>query len=121
VVGIGLHGRGDDPRLLNWLELPREQGGDHLLMAPIRVRDEAEERREEDAINPSSRCCIGKRTRAERTRLAYVALHARAPILHLYLHPKVQRCGRLADFSADARSLLTDLWLAIGDTWPHCR
>jgi hypothetical protein len=50
--GIGLHGRGDDPRLLNWLELPREQGGDHLLMAPIRVRDEAEERREEDAINP---------------------------------------------------------------------
>ena len=28
-VGVGLHGRGDDPRLLNWLELPREQGGDH--------------------------------------------------------------------------------------------
>jgi hypothetical protein len=43
--------------------------------------------------------------RAERARLAYVALHARAPLLHLYLHPKsampTARC-----FSADARSLL---------------
>ena len=50
VVGVGLRGRADDPRLLNWLEIPREQGGDHLVMAPIRVRGDDDEG-EDDAIN----------------------------------------------------------------------
>ena len=45
VVGVGLRGRPDDPRLLNWLEIPRESGGDHLVMAPIRVRGDDESRR----------------------------------------------------------------------------
>jgi ATP-dependent helicase/nuclease subunit A len=115
VVGIGLHGRGDDPRLLNWLELPREQGGDHLLMAPIRVRDEAEEREEEDAINPFIEMLHRERMRAERARLAYVALTRARRSLHLYLHPKVSDEDGSRIFSADARSLLHSLWLAIGD------
>src|SRR5262249_18546926 len=38
VLGVGLFGRGDDSRLLNWLELPRGGDADDLLMAPIRVR-----------------------------------------------------------------------------------
>ena len=115
VVGIGLHGRGDDARLLNWLELPREQGGDHLLMAPIRVRDEAEERREDDTINPFIEMLLRERARAERSRLAYVALTRARRSLHLYLHPKVRDEDGSITFSADARSLLHNLWLAIGD------
>ncbi|MFL6785850.1 MAG: 3'-5' exonuclease, partial [Sphingomicrobium sp.] len=30
VVGLGRATRGSESRLLNWLEIPREQGGDHL-------------------------------------------------------------------------------------------
>jgi hypothetical protein len=115
VVGIGLHGRGDDPRLLNWLELPREQGGDHLLMAPIRVRDETEEMNGEDAINPFIEMLHRERTRAERARLAYVALTRARRSLHLYLHPKVSEEDGSLKFSADSRSLLHSLWLAIGN------
>ncbi len=113
VVGIGLHGRGDDPRLLNWLELPRAEGRDHLLMAPIRVRDESEEQAEEDAINPFIEMLHRERMRAERTRLAYVALTRARRSLHLYLHPKVRDENGTLTFSADARSLLHDLLPAI--------
>ncbi len=115
VVGIGLHSRGEDSRLLNWLELPREQGGDHLLMAPIRVRDEAEERDEDDMINPFIEMLHRERTRAERARLAYVALTRARRSVHLYLHPKVSDEDGSTTFSADSRSLLHNLWLAIGD------
>ena len=68
VVGIGLRGRGDDARLLNWLELPRAQGGDHLLMAPIRVRDETGRSQEDDAINPLHRACCCAIARAPNVR-----------------------------------------------------
>ena len=71
VVGVGLRGRGDDPRLLNWLEIPREQGGDHLVMAPIRVRgDDDDGERRRDQPLPAS-CCIAsapaRNARARRT------------------------------------------------------
>jgi len=115
VVGMGLHGRGDNPRLLNWLELPREQGADHLLMAPIRVRDETEEMNEDDSINPFIEMLHRERTRAERARLAYVALTRARRSLHLYLHPKVSEEDGSLTFSADSRSLLHSLWLAIGN------
>ena len=56
VVGVGLHGRGDETRLLNWLELPRAGGGDHLLMAPIRVRDADDDGATMRSIATSSGC-----------------------------------------------------------------
>ena len=56
VVGVGLRGRADDPRLLNWLEMPREQGGDHLVMAPIRVPRQTRKR---TTTTPSTSTCSG--------------------------------------------------------------
>jgi ATP-dependent exoDNAse (exonuclease V) beta subunit len=112
VLGVGLHGRGDDVRLLNWLELPRASGGDHLLMAPIRVRDA--ENDEQDAINRFIEVLHKERTQAERTRLAYVALTRARRSLHLYLHPRQREADGNLEFSADSRSLLHSLWPAIG-------
>ena len=59
--------------MLNWLEIPREQGADHLVMAPIRVRGE-DDSGDDDAINEYLRLLHKERERAERTRQAYVAL-----------------------------------------------
>ena len=89
VVGVGLRGRGDDPRLLNWLEIPREQGGDHLVMAPIRFRGD-DEAAGDDAINLYLKQLHRERARAERARQAYVALTRARRSLHLFVHPRVK-------------------------------
>ena len=118
VLGVGRRGRGDDARLLNWLELPRASGGDHLLMAPIRVRDEDEEH-EEDAINPFIKLLHKQRALAERSRLAYVALTRARRSLHVYLHPVETESDGEPDFNADTRTLLHNLWPAIADEIAH--
>ena len=81
MVGVGRRGRGDEARLLNWLQLPREDGADHLLMAPIRYRGSEDET--DDAINAYLGLLHKERSRAERTRLAYVALTRAKRSLHL--------------------------------------
>ncbi|HEY6125819.1 MAG TPA: 3'-5' exonuclease, partial [Steroidobacteraceae bacterium] len=113
VVGVGLRGRGDDPRLLNWLEMPREQGGDHLVMAPIRYRGD-EEDDEDDAINQYLKELHRERARAERARQAYVALTRAKRSLHLFVHPRVKETDGGLDFGAETNSLLHNLWPAIG-------
>ena len=113
ILGVGRRGRGDDPRLLNWLELPRAQGDDHLVMAPIRVRDEDSDA-ESDSINPYIDLLHRERLRNERARLAYVALTRARRSLHLYLHPRRRDVDGETEFNADARSLLHCLWPALG-------
>ena len=76
------------PRLLNWLELPRAAGGDHLLMAPIRVRDDDDERKTRLDQPSIIDWLHQERARAERARLAYVALTRARRSLHLYVHPR---------------------------------
>jgi ATP-dependent exoDNAse (exonuclease V) beta subunit len=105
VVGVGRRVRGDDARLLNWLEIPRESGGDHLLMAPIRARGEVADP-DEDAINRYLRLLRSERQREERSRLAYVALTRARRTLHLYVHPRMKETEGVAAFSANAGSLL---------------
>jgi ATP-dependent helicase/nuclease subunit A len=111
VLGMGLVGRGDDTRLLNWLELPRADGGDHLLMAPIRVRDRDDD--EQDSINRFIESLHKDRARAERARLAYVALTRAKRSVHLYLHPRQHEADGKVSYGADSRSLLHNLWKAI--------
>jgi ATP-dependent helicase/nuclease subunit A len=113
VIGVGRRGRGDESRLLNWLEIPREQGGDHLLMAPIRVRGEDEDA-DDDAINAYLRFLHRERGRAERARQAYVALTRARHSLHLFVHPRVKETEGVIDFSPEPNSLLFNLWPAIG-------
>jgi ATP-dependent exoDNAse (exonuclease V) beta subunit len=113
VVGVGLRGRGEDPRLLNWLEIPREQGGDHLVMAPIRFRGDDEEAGD-DSINLYLKELHRERARAERARQAYVALTRAKRSLHLFVHPRVKEADGVLSFTADSSSLLHSLWPAIG-------
>jgi ATP-dependent exoDNAse (exonuclease V) beta subunit len=113
VVGVGLRGRADESRLLNWLEMPREQGGDHLVMAPIRYRGDDEDDGD-DAINLYLKALHRERKRAERAREAYVALTRARRSLHLFVHPRVKEVEGELDFGADANSLLHNLWPAIG-------
>lgn len=112
VVGVGRLGRGDEARLLNWLEIPRESGGDHLLMAPIRMRGEDVEA-EDDAINRYLRLIHKERLRAERSRLAYVALTRAKRTLHVYIHPRVREAEGVLSFAPTANSLLHTLWPAL--------
>jgi ATP-dependent exoDNAse (exonuclease V) beta subunit len=113
VLGIGRRGRGDESRLLNWLELPREEGDDLLLMAPIRARDEHDDR-EDDAINSFIRLLHRARAHEERSRLAYVALTRARRSLHVYLHPTVEDPDGDPVFAPAANTLLRNLWAAIG-------
>jgi ATP-dependent helicase/nuclease subunit A len=114
VVGVGLRGRADDPRLLNWLEIPREEGGDHLVMAPIRFRGD-DEAPGDDAINLYLKQLHRERARAERARQAYVALTRAKRSLHLFVHPRVKEKDGVLEFGADSNSLLHSLWPALGD------
>jgi ATP-dependent exoDNAse (exonuclease V) beta subunit len=111
VVGVGRRGRGDDSRLLNWLELPREAGPDHLLMAPIRYRGNEEE--SDDAINGYLALLHRERARAERTRLAYVALTRAKRSLHLFAHPIAREVDGTPVYRAGSGTLLDNLWPAL--------
>ena len=113
VVGVGLRGRSDESRLLNWIEMPREQGADHLVMAPIRYRGDDEDDGD-DAINLYLKALHRERKRAERAREAYVALTRARRSLHLFVHPRVREVDGVFDFTADSNSLLHNLWPAIG-------
>ena len=112
IVGVGRRGRGDDARLLNWLELPREDGDDHLLMAPIRYRGSEDET--DDAINAYLGLLHKERSRAERTRLAYVALTRARRSLHLFAHPIAREVDGERVYRAGTNTLLDNLWPALG-------
>lgn len=111
VVGVGRRGRGDDVRLLNWLELPREDGDDHLLMAPIRYRGSDEEA--DDALNAYLGSLHQERSRAERSRLAYVALTRARRTLHLFAHPIAKDIDGERSYRPGANTLLDNLWPAL--------
>ncbi|HTU66225.1 MAG TPA: UvrD-helicase domain-containing protein [Steroidobacteraceae bacterium] len=113
VVGVGRATRGDESRLLNWLEIPREQGGDHLVMAPIRMRTE-DDSPEDDAINEYIRMLHKERLRAERTRQAYVALTRAKRSLHVFTHPNTRDVDGVREYSARSGTLLHNLWPAFG-------
>ena len=113
VVGIGLKGRNDDPRLLNWLELPRDADRDHLLMAPIRHRGDEDE--EDDAINTFVGQLHKDRVRAERTRQAYVALTRARRTLDVFIHPVEKDSDGERSYRPERNSLLDNLWPALGD------
>jgi ATP-dependent exoDNAse (exonuclease V) beta subunit len=114
VVGVGRRGRNDDSRLLNWLELPREQGADHLLMAPIRYRG-SDDDDENEGINAFLDMLHRERARAERARQAYVALTRARRSLHLFVHPVSEETegDQERRYRAQKNSLLESLWPAI--------
>lgn len=77
-IGRALN-RGADP-LLRWLDLPREDGGSDLLMAPIRPVAEDPD----DALGRYIRRLSDVRSRNEQARLLYVAATRAKESLHWY-------------------------------------
>jgi ATP-dependent helicase/nuclease subunit A len=110
VVGVGRRGRGDEARLLNWLEMPRERESDHLVMAPIRHRSDEDE---DDDINRYLKHLHLERSRAERTRQAYVALTRARRTLHVFIHPAAQEVDGETQYRPGANTLLENLWPAV--------
>jgi ATP-dependent exoDNAse (exonuclease V) beta subunit len=112
VVGVGRATRGDESRLLNWLEIPREAGGDHLIMAPIRARGD-DDSGDDDEINEYLKALHRERVRAERTRQAYVALTRARRTLHVFVHPNVRDVDGVREYSPRSGTLLHNLWPAL--------
>jgi ATP-dependent helicase/nuclease subunit A len=117
VPSIGMKGRSDEARLLNWLELPRAGEPDDLLMAPIRARNLGEGL-EDDAINVFLAGMHRERARAERSRLAYVALTRAKESLHLFVHPTP---GEAGSWEFTKNTLLDNLWPALERVLPEAR
>jgi ATP-dependent helicase/nuclease subunit A len=118
VPGIGMSGRPDESRLLNWLELPRAGEPDDLLMAPIRARNLGEGQ-EDDAINRFLGGLHRARARAERSRLAYVALTRAKSSLHLFVHPVPGEDEGAWTFKKN--TLLENLWPALEAALPEAQ
>ncbi len=114
VLGLGLRGRGDDSRLLNWLQLPRKDGRDHLIMAPLRFRDQDDEEKD-DEINQYLRAIHRDRAIEERGRQAYVALTRARYSLHVYVHPRTTEKDGVFSFAPPSNTLLHNLWPALGE------
>ncbi len=112
VVGVGRRGRSDEQPLLNWLEIPREEGGDHLVMAPIRVRVH-EDDDEDEQINAWIEELRIARARNERARQAYVALTRAKRSLHVFVHPTRREKDGVVEYSRHKNSLLEVLWPAL--------
>ena len=102
--GLGRRGRGDQSKLLNWLEI-----GGHLLLAPIKETGE-----ENDPTNVYLREIEKQKARLETARLLYVAVTRAKKTLHLLGH--VNDKGK-----PDGASLLNYLWSAVGDQFAGAR
>jgi ATP-dependent helicase/nuclease subunit A len=114
VLGIGMRGRGDESRLLNWLQLPQKAGRDHLIMAPLRFRDQDDET-EDDDINQYLRAIHRDRAVEERARQAYVALTRARYSVHVYVHPRTTEKDGVFSFAPPSNTLLHNLWPALGE------
>ena len=89
--------------LLNWIDLPRADGGSELLMAPVAVSGD-EHAQELGALIGR---LVAQRATHERTRLMYVAATRARHSLYLSAAPVLRPDGTIRP---DPRSLLACLW-----------
>ena len=94
--------------LLNWIDLPRGDGGSDLFMAPVPPVGQAQEEKLTRLVGR----WLQERATQERTRLAYVAVTRAKQTLWLSAAPKVRRDGTPVQ---QARSLLLTLWPALAE------
>ena len=104
--GLGYQPRGNDPRLLVWLERPRMHRGADLLLAPIRERSQ-----DDDPIYRYLELLDGRKAEHEDGRLLYVAATRAKARLHLIGHATVKD----GEARPNPRSLLSRLWEVVGD------
>jgi ATP-dependent exoDNAse (exonuclease V) beta subunit len=109
VPGLGRRPRGDDARLLHWLEHTRESGRVDLLLAPISRRGEDKNRIAAylDRLNK-------EKGYFEDGRLLYVAATRAKRRLHLLGHTGVRERGGEFELMHPPRdSLLASLWSVV--------
>jgi ATP-dependent exoDNAse (exonuclease V) beta subunit len=104
VPGLGRAPRGDDTKLLQWLERPLSGGPPDLLMAPVRGVGE-----EEDAIYRFLKRVDDTKARHEELRLLYVAATRARQRLYLLGHTEYQSDKEELK-PPRASSLLAALW-----------
>jgi ATP-dependent helicase/nuclease subunit A len=92
--------------LLRWIDLPRPHGGCDLMLAAAPAVGAEEDDRLGELIGRR----LDERTRAERTRLLYVAVTRARRTLWLSAAPASRQDGSL---KPDGRSLLERLWPAL--------
>ncbi len=97
--------RGREP-LLRWLDLPRQQEGSDLIMAPAPVIGDEEP----GEVGAYLKRLMAGRAAHEQVRLLYVAATRAKRSLHLYAAPKPRSDGLIAPRS---RTLLARLWPAL--------
>lgn len=105
VPALGRPPRKDDPRLLEWLELPGEDSASDLLLAPV-----PEKGTEGPTLAGFLRDIERIKDRHETGRLLYVAATRARRELHLLGHATVNKDGELR---TAPRSLLRKLWPAV--------
>ncbi|MFT3905072.1 MAG: UvrD-helicase domain-containing protein [Steroidobacteraceae bacterium] len=103
--GLGRRSRGDAEPLLHWLDLPRDDQGSDLLLAPIR---EVEGVRVSGGLGDYIRGLRADRQKLERLRLMYVAATRARRELHALLHVDAQG-------EPQSGSPLELLWPALAD------
>jgi len=94
--------------LLNWIDLPRHDGGSELFMAPVPPVGPAQEEKLTRLVGR----WLEARAAQERARLAYVAVTRARQTLWLSAAPKARRDGTL---TPQPRSLLHALWPALAE------
>jgi ATP-dependent exoDNAse (exonuclease V) beta subunit len=100
--GLGRRPRGDEAKLLLWLERVSPEGDPELLLAPIKRRGG-----EDDPLYRFIRRVEHERGCEEERRLLYVAATRARRHLHLLGHANLDTKG---DVKPDAASLLHYLW-----------
>lgn len=105
IPALGRRPRKDEPRLLEWLELPGEDSAADLLLAPVSERGAAGA-----GLAEFLRYVETLKDEHETGRLLYVAATRARRELHLLGHATVNKSGEVI---APSRSLLRKLWPVI--------
>ncbi|MCK4586017.1 MAG: PD-(D/E)XK nuclease family protein, partial [Gammaproteobacteria bacterium] len=106
VPGLGRPPRGDDRKLLHWLERGFESGGSDLLLAPISA-----EGTDKNTIEAHLQLIDKRRGHFENSRLLYVAATRAKCDLHLLGHTSLKETDDELKLNAPSKnSLLESLW-----------
>ncbi|HUN73602.1 MAG TPA: UvrD-helicase domain-containing protein [Steroidobacteraceae bacterium] len=116
--GLGRKLRPSAEPLLRWLELPREEEGSDLLLAPIAALG----RQTDHTLGEYLKSLQARRAAHERVRLLYVAATRARYELHLFGDLPLTRgahAGAPAPAAPRAGTLLAALWPAVGAEFPR--
>ena len=108
VPALGRRPRYEPTPLLNWVELPRENAGSHLLVAPPPGKTARN-----DPLGELVKFLIRQKDEHETGRLLYVAATRARRELHLIGHAWLSKTKSGVQLKVEKRSLLNHLWPAV--------